>query len=416
MMHINIKKSFLSITLILSLESISNLSSSLLFVSCHETALRGRTSRNRGETTKRYLMSRLGDTRKESVDSASKMDSTYNAVDQYSSRKDIYINNSIPATSPSVSSAPPTSSSLSSKPGINEGDNISILPDITPFSMSLFDVINTASPEGSNVFISPYSIALSLGMALAGATPSSECEFELENTLGVSSKESLPQLFSAVQLEVQESPLSLGQQPSSPLSTSNSVWINPSIGEEYQSFVSNQFAATINSLPETYDPINEQIEQQTNGLITDFFTSEEIDPNTVALLVNAIYFKGVWDNQFETDKTSEGLFTTAVNTKSVKFMEASRRMEVATDVEYLDGASVIKLDYEEKQFSALFFLPRQEQEGGLSYIPHQEQEGGLFTLPRQEQEGEPGVSVRMKSMIDALVKYNSNDSFDEVKK
>jgi len=285
----------------------------------------------------------------------------------------------------------------------DDDDDLLILPNINPFSMSLFNVINAASSEGANVFISPYSIALSLGMALAGATPSSKCEIELENALGVSSKESLSQLFSTVQLQVQQTSSSSLRQSSAlsdgaDLTTSNSIWIEHGISKEYVSFVSNRFAAHVDSLPKNYDPINEKIQQQTNGLITNVFPGGQtpIDPLTVAILVNAIYFKGLWDIQFEKDQSSDGLFTTmetttgtvATNTKPVKFMRALRNIEVATNVEYLDGASVIKLDYKGKQFSALFFLPREEEEEGQS-------------------------SMIMKSMIDALVKYDSNANFSD---
>jgi serpin B len=48
------------------------------------------------------------------------------------------------------------------------------------------------------------------------------------------------------------------------------------------------------------DVINGWIESNTNGLIKNMI--DELDPSTVMLLINAIYFKGQWNSQFENQK------------------------------------------------------------------------------------------------------------------
>jgi serine protease inhibitor len=52
--------------------------------------------------------------------------------------------------------------------------------------------------------------------------------------------------------------------------------------------------------------INNWISQQTEGLIQDMI--DEIPPNAVMYLVNAIYFKGDWKYSFDADKTQKAPF------------------------------------------------------------------------------------------------------------
>uniref|UniRef100_A0A8B9MD17 Serpin domain-containing protein n=1 Tax=Accipiter nisus TaxID=211598 RepID=A0A8B9MD17_9AVES len=51
--------------------------------------------------------------------------------------------------------------------------------------------------------------------------------------------------------------------------------------------------------------INSWVEKETNGWIQDFLVSGSVDLDTVLVLVNAIYFKGVWKTAFKEDDTQE---------------------------------------------------------------------------------------------------------------
>ena len=49
----------------------------------------------------------------------------------------------------------------------------------------------------------------------------------------------------------------------------------------------------VDKIPTTFDPINKFVEQKTNGMIKDLFEGD-VDPLIVAILVNAVYFKGMY--------------------------------------------------------------------------------------------------------------------------
>ena len=51
--------------------------------------------------------------------------------------------------------------------------------------------------------------------------------------------------------------------------------------------------------------INSWIESKTNGLIKNMI--DKLDQNTVMLLINAIYFKGKWNSQFDKENTVQGV-------------------------------------------------------------------------------------------------------------
>ena len=51
------------------------------------------------------------------------------------------------------------------------------------------------------------------------------------------------------------------------------------------------------------DPINSWVEDKTSGEITDFLEDGTITEDTIMMLVNAVYFKGKWMDEFDEDDT-----------------------------------------------------------------------------------------------------------------
>lgn len=54
--------------------------------------------------------------------------------------------------------------------------------------------------------------------------------------------------------------------------------------------------------------INNWVENRTHNLIKDLLPSGTIDSNTNLVLVNAAYFKGIWETQFDPANTKQELF------------------------------------------------------------------------------------------------------------
>merc|ERR1712125_78931 len=114
--------------------------------------------------------------------------------------------------------------------------------------------------------------------------------------------------------------------------------------------------------------------------------------------------------------------------KKGKFMTALRKMEVATNVNYLGGASVLKLDYKDKQFCALLFLPRDDDNGNnhhnkyyYDYDDKENKETSVLLplplpLPSQamKQKEEKSVSLSSQAMKDIVDGLKNQRTFDRI--
>lgn len=231
-------------------------------------------------------------------------------------------------------------------------------PNISSFAYILFSMITSSAPE-PNVLISPYSIASALALVMAGATIDSVCQTQIRSVLNIKSHSELPFLSNL---------LSSSSSSGVELATANGIWTNRAIKPEYIRTVDKVHGATVSVLPKNYDPINGFVSKKTKGMIEDLLQGD-IDPLTVAVLVNAVYFKGNWKEQFDKTKTVNGVFH-AINKdglteqRGAKLMKASRKMDVGMDIKALGGAHAVLLEYgddeeNEAEFGALFMLPPQ---------------------------------------------------------
>ena len=117
---------------------------------------------------------------------------------------------------------------------------------------------------------------------MAGATIDSVCQTQIRSALNIKSHSELPFLSNL---------LSSSSSSGVELATANGIWTNRAIKPEYIRTVDKVHGATVGVLPKKYDPINEFVSKKTKGMIEDLLQGD-IDPLTVAVLVNAVYFKG----------------------------------------------------------------------------------------------------------------------------
>jgi len=243
--------------------------------------------------------------------------------------------------------------------------------NLSTFAFSLFSTLAACASE-TNILISPFSIASALSLVLAGATRGSLCEKELSNILNVVSHEDFP-ILSQTLLHSKSTGSSVS------LTSANGIW-SKALKESYISTIHKVHDAEANDLPKSFDPINRYIARKTNGLVKNML-SGDVDPLTVAVLVNAVHFKGDWTVQFDKDDTYSGEFTTSSGEKrDAMFMFAKRKMQFATNVSLLNGASIIQLDYGKAEenngqsgsdYAALFILPEQRGHEGLNGVINQ---------------------------------------------
>jgi serine protease inhibitor len=177
----------------------------------------------------------------------------------------------------------------------------------TQFSFRLFaEVAKTdASP---NLFLSPASVAMCLGMAREIA--SGETRQEIGNVLGLSelAPEDADRVFASLNRVFR-------QRVDVTLSAANSLWRShhttmlPQAAARLREIFDAEIAALDFSSPAAPEQINTWVSEKTKGKIGSVVA--EISPLTALIGVNAIYFKGAWQLPFQPTQTYEGTFTTS---------------------------------------------------------------------------------------------------------
>lgn len=222
----------------------------------------------------------------------------------------------------------------------------------TQFAFDVFKQLNRED-SGKSIFISPLSISTALSMTYQGAKGTTKDAMAQAlrykdidmNVLNESYKNLLrylTQIDSKVELNI-----------------SNSIWIRKGeeIKEDFLSVNRDVFDADANELDfskeDSANKINEWISEATKGKIQKMI-SPPISPQVVMYLINAIYFKGDWTEQFEKKNTFSTKFHTEDgNTKDIMIM--NRKGEV----EYVKGDNykAVRLPYGKEKVSMYCILP-----------------------------------------------------------
>jgi serpin B len=214
--------------------------------------------------------------------------------------------------------------------------------------------VAAAEDAGANVFVSPLSASMALGMALAGAE--NDTYTTMRGALGLQGL-TRDQIGMASETLIA---LLTNLDPSVHMEIGNSVWLRTGFQPEeaYIEDVETHFDALISILdfddPTAADTINAWVSDATDGLI-DGIVDPPIDPLTVAFLINAIYFQGDWTLQFDPADTRPGDFRRDDGTVvSAPFMSQSDgEFPFAWSEEYV----AVELPYGGEAFAMVVVVP-----------------------------------------------------------
>lgn len=218
------------------------------------------------------------------------------------------------------------------------------------FGIDLFRAV--ASAEESNLMLSPLSASTALTMLLNGCN--SATYEQIRNMLGfegLSLKEindaygSLVGQLLNVDNEVQ-------------LSLANAVWYTQdlTVRQEYLDSMKYAFDAMIGKLdfnqPSSLETINNWARDNTNGKITRVIN--EIDPQMVMFLMNALYFKGSWTYSFPESQTNQAPFHPQnENRVNVDMM----RSRIPVKMYNANNATAVELPYGRQNFAMVIIVP-----------------------------------------------------------
>lgn len=198
-------------------------------------------------------------------------------------------------------------------PPVLEGDVQNLVDGNNSFALDLYQAVR---PESGNLVFSPYSISIALAMTYAGAR--GETEAQMENVLHFAlGQPPTHYAFNALDLGLTQRGEAVGedQQPMK-LNIANSVWAEqtyPFLQEFLDTLAVNYGAGIfLADFIDQFEParlaINDWVGERTEDRIKDLLPENSINPNTRMVLVNAIYFKADWLEQFDADSTRDGVF------------------------------------------------------------------------------------------------------------
>ena len=227
------------------------------------------------------------------------------------------------------------------------------------FAFDLFARVRGRDPD-RNLFLSPLSAGLALGMALNGAAGTTFDSMRIALRLPAAN---LPELNAAYRSLID---LLRGLDRSVEFRIANSIWADAGwpFRAEFLEAGRQSFDAEVRSLdlqtPASLDLINDWVKEKTGGKIPQIL--ESIASEEVMFLINAIYFKGSWRVGFDPSDTHSAPFHAAGGeTQSVPTMSLPPR---TLRVGHLPEGEVLELLYGNGTFAMTIVLPAPDQSVG----------------------------------------------------
>ncbi len=224
----------------------------------------------------------------------------------------------------------------------------------TAFAVDMYHQLRT---KPGNLFLSPYSLSSALAMTYAGAR--GETERQMARTLHFT----LPQ--NRVHGQLAELQASLNAAPRSnaiELLVASSLW--PAKGlilkSDYLDRVRKNYQGSLKPLDfgqteAARQTINRWVEEQTRDKIKELFKPGLLDPGTVLVLANAIYFKGAWATPFNVEFSQ----TLPFHLSSGEKINATMMHDRSKECGYHAGPELqlLELPYEGDRLSMIILLP-----------------------------------------------------------
>jgi serine protease inhibitor len=280
---------------------------------------------------------------------------------------------------------------------------------VTGFSLELFK--EAAQGETKNVFLSPASVALALGMTQSGAR--GDTAEEMRSALGLEelSSQDVNEGFRAMAEALER------KDEKTEVRLSNALWANKDvkIADGFIADNKQYYGAALANLdfssPDAVRIINDWVKEKTDGKIDGIV--DQIDRDTILFIMNAIWFEGSWSKQFDPDATSEAAFYGVDGEAKVQMMRQEDIFEHAN----VDGGQFISLPYGDGSLAMYVFLPDKEStlDAAVSaldesvwsgWIDSREPKQGMIALPQFKLEYE----AYLKETLTALGMANVFDS------
>ncbi|CAN8019288.1 unnamed protein product [Ixodes persulcatus] len=230
------------------------------------------------------------------------------------------------------------------------------------FSVDLYKKLKSESDGASNLICSPFSIAAALSMTLAGAKH--DTAKQISNALHMQDTtvhENFAYFFSKLP----------GYAPDVILHVANRLYAEETYNtlDEFTHLLEKSYSTTVEKVDfkrnaeKTRLQVNTWVEEVTQSKIKNLLAEGTVDEFTSLIIINAVYFKGLWHDQFDSKRTSQQEFhVTADRTKMVDMMHQKQRFRMCRHPNF--KVSALEIPYKGQKTSMVILLP--EEMDGLA--------------------------------------------------
>lgn len=247
--------------------------------------------------------------------------------------------------------------------------------------------------EGENLLFSPLSIQSALGMVAMGSKGSTMDQL-MDLLGGKKSEEELRYIRNLQELKSQfgKALQTIQSTANYTVDSANSLFVQEDYNllDSLVSDLKDNFGANISitdyTKPEAAaDLINTFVAEKTHEKILNLISPDSLNDNTKMVLVNALYFKGMWKEYFDKQETSKRTFH-ITDKKSIEtdFMHQKEDMKIGR----YKGKTILALPYSGDRFVMYLFIPHNIKE-----------EESYFGEPEENNEPEELLSVLEELMI-----------------
>jgi len=290
-------------------------------------------------------------------------------------------------------------------PPSSKEEQKSLAKENNDFAFEMFKEFRERETE--NIFFSPYSISTALVMTYAGAE--GETRSQMAKALHFKDDDgSLHNNFNALDLHINHN------EGNYTLSVANSLW--PAKGftfrEHYLDTIKENYGAKLRPLDYANDiegsrkTINRWVEEKTHNRVKDIIPAGSLSPATRLTLVNAIYFKATWENQFSSYMTEDDSFTREDgSTVKKSFMKQTESFLY----EESDDFQAITLPYVKYRTSMQIILPKVGK-----YNSVMENLNSYYTLINRDNRSYQRVKLKLPKFEFATKGYQLKEPFQKL--
>lgn len=223
------------------------------------------------------------------------------------------------------------------------------------FSFDFLKGVHAQQKPGENIFVSPVSLHMALGMLLNGAD--GKTAEEMRKTLrldGLNSAEANA-VFSELLKGLPNADPKVTVKLANAVFYRNTFTVEKTFQDVMRETFGDEIAAKDFSNPATVSDINRWASDNTNGKVPKVI--KEISDEMVMFLMNALYFKGDWKYTFDASQTQDAPFTQGSGqTANVRMMRMKTNLRHA----YRPAYAAFELPYGNGSYSMTVLLPNRE--------------------------------------------------------